>query len=106
VIEDEDIIEAYESFLGEVIDVEWPSSDTSYNFYVQLKNLVTQHSNFGRYHSYSGFTQLIFNSVISMSGASRNDMIRELLLMNTHLSDPLLEQLTKDFVAEQLSLRS
>ena len=102
-IEDEDIIEAYESFLGDVIDVEWPSSDTSYNLYIQLKNLVTQHPNFGRYHNYSGFTQLVFNSLISMSVLGRNEVIRELLLMNAHLSDPLLEQLTKDYVAEQLS---
>ena len=38
-----------------------------------------------------------------MGGASRNDMMRELLLMNTHLGDPVLEQLTKDFVQESLS---
>lgn len=103
-IEDEDIIEAYESFLGEVIDVEWPSTDTSYNLYIQLKNLVTSHRNFGRHHIYSGFTQLVFNSVLSMSAAGPSEMMRELLLMNTHLSDPLLEQLTKDFVAEQLAM--
>ena len=30
-------------------------------------------------------------------------MIRELLLLNSHLGDPLLEQLTKDYVSEQLS---
>jgi len=52
VIEDEDIVEAYESFLGEVIDVEWPGEETSYNLYIQLKNLIKNHPDFGRYHSF------------------------------------------------------
>lgn len=99
-IEDKSIIEAYENFLGEVIDVDYPrKNDTSYNLYIQLKNLVTQHQNFGRNHIYSGFTQLVFNSLISRNNIGSNIKLRELLILNSQLSDPVLEEFTKDYLA-------
>lgn len=85
-----------------MVDVDWPGTDTSYNLYIQLRSLVTLHDNFGRNHNYLGFTQLLFNSLISVRNVEPINVIRELVDLNGHLSDPLLEQLTKDYVTEQM----